>query len=614
MHKSTVSFVASATLVASLGANTLNLDPIVVSASKTEQSLKNVTANVDIITAEEIEERHYTTVSEALNTLPGVSITLNGGLGTTQSVFLRGMDTNRLLVLINGIRYQDPSNTSGANFSHLLISDIERIEVIKGTQSGIWGADASAGVINIITKTAQKGTHAGINVERGSFNTKKWGGYISHGTDLYDLKFSFNRVLSDSFSAQAPLGRDLDLYENDPYANTTLNISGRLRPTSTDTITFNAIDISALANYDGYNAPDAIQRSDVDNRLYGLSYEKHVANHLFSVKANRSTFYRDELDATYGVKIFEGETRQLEANDRIGYRQNDFLLLGGSRESFGVDTLQASGTLGTKKVDNKALFATNTNVFGDLTLSESLRHDSYSNFGGKTTGKIGAKYSLTPDIFLSSNYGTAYTAPNLIQVLNPWGTSNPDLKPENSRSYDISVGIKNLLVTYFDNRVKDLIEWYDPTPLNWLNNDPHYKNLDGITTFRGYEISFQERFWNVFSGYVNYTHMSTFKDEEGKDLPRRAKREAKGGIGYYGIENAHFGLDARYVGTRYDRADQKGDQTGRYTLLDLSANYDISDYFSLYGKIDNLTDKNYQTVEGYSSSPRAWYVGMKVSF
>ncbi len=604
MFKPTLSLVACATLVASLGADTLSLEPVVVTATKTEQSLDTVTANINIITAEEIEEKHYTTVTEALNSLPGVSITANGGLGTTQSVFLRGMDTNRLLVLINGIRYQDPSNTSGANFSHLLISDIERIEVLKGAQSGIWGADASAGVINIITKTARKGTHAGINVEKGSFNTKKWGGYISHGTDLYDLKFSFDRVLSDSFSAQAPLGSDLDLYENDPYASTTLNISARLRPTSTDTISFNATDISALGNYDGYNAPDAIQRSDVDNRLYGLSYEKRFANHLFSVKANRSTFHRDELDATYGVKIFEGETRQLEANDRIGYRQNDFLLIGGSRESFEADTLQASGTRGTKKVDNNALFATNTNVFGDLTLTESLRRDSYSNFDGKTTGKIGAKYAFSPDVFISANYGTAYTAPNLIQILNPWGASNPDLKPENSRSFDVSIDIKNLVVTYFNNHVEDLIQW----------NDGRYENLEGSSRFRGYELSYKNTFFDVFSGYASYTHLSMFEDKDGKDLARRPKREAKAGISYYGIDRLQCGLDAHYVGTRYDRADQKGAQTGRYTLFDLSVNYDLTDTFSLYGKIDNLTDKNYQTVDGYSMSPRAWYVGMKASF
>ncbi|HLD23775.1 MAG TPA: TonB-dependent receptor plug domain-containing protein, partial [Sulfuricurvum sp.] len=134
MVKQTLSLVACSTLVVSIEANTLNLDPIIVSATKTEQSLKNITANVEVITSEELEEQHYTTLAEALNSLSGISITSNGGVGTTQEVFVRGMDTNKVLVLINGIRYQDPSNTSGANFAHLLISDIEQIELIKGSQ------------------------------------------------------------------------------------------------------------------------------------------------------------------------------------------------------------------------------------------------------------------------------------------------------------------------------------------------------------------------------------------------------------------------------------------------------------------------------------------------
>ncbi len=149
MAKHTFSLAASAVLVASLGAQEITLDPIVVSASKTEQSLRNITANVDILSSDELEEQHVTTVAEALEALGGITLTQSGGVGTLQSLFMRGMDTNRILVLIDGVRYQDPSNTSGASFAHLLVSNIEQIEVIKGAQSGVWGADASAGVINI---------------------------------------------------------------------------------------------------------------------------------------------------------------------------------------------------------------------------------------------------------------------------------------------------------------------------------------------------------------------------------------------------------------------------------------------------------------------------------
>jgi vitamin B12 transporter len=603
MFKPTFSFVACTTLVASLEARDLTLDPILVSASKTEQSLKNITSNVEIITAEEIEEQHYTTVAEALNSLPGVSTTNSGGLGTTQTVFMRGMDTNRVLVLINGIRYQDPSNTNGAAFAHLMISDVERIEVIKGAQSGVWGADASAGVINIITASAQEGSHAGIHLEKGSFDTSKWGGFVSHKTDLYDAKISIDRVMSDSFTAKTLTGQDIEAFENDPYSNTTLNLSGHLRPTSTDTIGIHYTDINALSNYDSTN-PNTLQRSDIRTKLYGITYDKRLNAHTLSLKGNLSRFERSELDATFGVKVFHGQTKQVEASDKIQYRENDFIMAGIMKESFDVDYIQVVGSTSEKEVTSKAAYLTNFNTFGNLILTQSLRRDSYSNFEGKTTGKIGGKYTVSQDLRVGGNYGTAYTAPNIIQILNPWGTTNINLTPENTKSYDVSIEYKNFTATYFENHVENLIEW----------SGGMYTNLNGTSTFKGYEFAYQQNLFHSLSLNANYTHLSRFEDEEGNDLARRSKREAKLSLDYYGVEKWHFGLNGQYIGTRYNGANQTGAQTGRYTVANMLINYDLTDSIQLYGKIDNITDKYYQTVDGYATSPRAWYAGIKGSF
>ncbi|ADR32702.1 TonB-dependent receptor plug [Sulfuricurvum kujiense DSM 16994] len=615
MYKQTISFVAAATLAASsLGADELSFHPIVVTATKTEQSLNTITSNVEIITAEEIEEQHYTSLAEALNSLSGISITSNGGVGTTQEVFVRGMDTNKVLVLINGIRYQDPSSTSGANFAHLLISDIEQIELIKGAQSGVWGADASAGVINIITKSAEAGTHTGANVEYGSFATTKWGGFLSHKTDKYDFKISFDRLMSSSFTAQAPKGDNIDRYEKDPYANTTLNLNAHYNPTSEDTFGISYTDINALGSYDSYHSPNSVEHSDVRTRLYGVTYDKAYHNHTLSTKANLSKFRRDELDTGYGVKVFNGQTREAELRDHFRYGENDFIVAGLSKKWDQIDFIQADSTTGAKSVSSKAVFVTNSNTFGDLILTESLRRDDYSSFHAKTTGKMGAKYTLSEDMYVGGNYGTSYTAPNLIQMFNPWGASNDTLSPENTKSYDLTLGYKSITLTYFENRVKDLIEWYDPTPLNWFNNDPYYKNLNGISTFKGYEVTFRHTLLDAFVLNADYTHLARFVDKDGKDLKRRPKREAKVSVNYYGIEDLSMGINAHYVGTRYDQADQQGEQTGRYTLFNFVLNYNLTDSIQLYGKIDNLTDKYYQSVDGYASSPRGYYAGMKVIF
>ncbi|HLD23082.1 MAG TPA: TonB-dependent receptor, partial [Sulfuricurvum sp.] len=476
------------------------------------------------------------------------------------------------------------------------------------------GADASAGVINIITKGAEAGTHTGANVEYGSFATTKWGTFISHKTDQYDFKIALDRLMSNSFSAQAPRGDDIELYENDPYSNTTLNLNAHYTPTSEDLFGISYTDINALSNYDSYQSPNSVERSDIRTRLYGVTYDKTYQSHTFSTKANLSKFRRDELDTSYGVKVFNGQTREVELRDHFRYSESDFIVAGLSKEWNKIDFIQADSTTGAKSVSSKAVFLTNSNTFGDLILTESLRRDNYSSFNAKTTGKIGAKYTLSEDSYVGGNYGTSYTAPNLIQMFNPWGASNDALSPENTKSYDLTLGYKSITLTYFENRVKDLIEWYDPTPLNWFNNDPYYNNLNGISTFKGYELSFRHNLLDSFVLDADYTHLSCFVDKDGKDLKRRPKREAKISLNYYGNEHLNMGINAHYVGTRYDQADQQGEQTGRYTLLNFVLNYNLTERIQFYGKIDNITDKYYQSVDGYASSPRGYYAGMKVVF
>ncbi|MFY9080575.1 TonB-dependent receptor plug domain-containing protein, partial [Aliarcobacter butzleri] len=200
MKKISTSLVASFFLATNLF-STDTLETITVtSATKTEQSIKDVTSNIDVITAEDIEARKFKTVVEALQTLPGIQVSSSGGLGQLSQIYLRGMGTDKTLVLIDGIRFNDPSG-NGANLEHLMINDIERIEVIKGAQSSIWGADASAGVINIITKSAQKGTHGNASVEYGRYDSKMANANISHKTDDFDAKLGVTRVDTDGFSA-----------------------------------------------------------------------------------------------------------------------------------------------------------------------------------------------------------------------------------------------------------------------------------------------------------------------------------------------------------------------------------------------------------------------------
>ncbi|MFA6188654.1 MAG: TonB-dependent receptor [Sulfuricurvum sp.] len=603
MFKYTCSLSLSATLVASLGAQTLTIDPIVVSATKTKQSLSTITSNANIITTAEIEEKHVTTVADALNLVSGISTVSNGGLGKSTSVFIRGFDTSRVLVLIDGIRYNDPANSiSGAAFEHLMVNDIQQIELIKGAQSGIWGNDASAGVINIITKTAQKGLHGSATGEVGSFNTKKYGATASYATNTYYFKVHSNIVETDGFTAVAPIGIDINTLEDDGYKNATTSLKFGFKINETNKIDISHTNIDAQNEGDPSNTPNGIYNSVVHDELSSINFNHMDSFNEVNIYAKSSTFERDYPQDT-STKEYDGITKEYGLTSRIPYNnQKDFVIIGADYKSFEhLNTLN-------KKYTDKGLSITNNNLINDKTIiTESLRIDDYDAFNDKTTGKIGIKHNFNKELYLSSNYGTGYNVPSAFQLFTPtYGNSN--LTPESTRSYDISLGYKSVALTYFYNTTDNMIAW-DSTNVK-------YNNLIGISTFKGIEVEYKNQMLADTLLSVNYTQLSA-KDKDGFELERRAKENLKVGIDYYGIKKFHFGVFGEYVGKRVQYTygtHTVSAQTGGYNIANAVVNYDLTNSVQLYGKIDNITDKYYQTVNGYATSPRACYIGLKASF
>ncbi|HEX5711494.1 MAG TPA: TonB-dependent receptor [Sulfuricurvum sp.] len=600
MFKHTFSLVASATLVASLGADTLAIDPIVVSATKTEQPLSNITSNATVITSAELEEKHITTVSDALNLVSGISTVSNGGLGKSTSVFIRGFDTSRVLVLIDGIRYNDPANSIyGAAFEHLMVNDIEQIELIKGAQSGIWGSEASAGVINIITKRAQKGLHGTLNGEYGSFNTKKYGAAASYATDTYYFKVNSNVVDTNGFTAVAPKGADIDTLEDDGYKNTTTSLKLGFNINETNKIDISHTVIDAKNEGDpSSSTPNGIYNSTVHDELSSINFNHIDSFNELNIYAKSSTFERDYPQDLW-TKEYDGIVKEYGLTSRIPYgNQKDFLLIGADYKSF--EHLNALN----KKYTDKSLSITNNNTFNDQTiLTESLRTDNYDAFNNKTTGKIGLKHNFNKELYVSTNYGTGYNVPSAFQLFIPT-YGNSSLTPESTKSYDVSLGYKSLTLTYFYNTTDNMIE-FDMT--TWK-----YTNINGTSRFKGVEMDYKNEIFADTLLSLNYTRLSA-KDSNDNDLVKRAKENLKFGTDYYGIAKIHLGLYGEYVGERYNDT-AKTKQTGRYTIANMVINYDLTDSIQLYGKIDNITDKYYQTVDGYATSPRAWYAGLKASF
>lgn len=612
MKKINVSLVASFLIATNLySQQTSSLDEITISsATKSEEKLKNVTANVDVITAQEIEDRKFKTVSEALQTIAGIQVSQSGGIGQQTSLFLRGMNSDKTLVLIDGIRYNDPSG-NGANFEHLIINDIERIEVIKGAQSSIWGADASAGVINIITKSAQDGTHGNATIEYGRYNSKTAKANISHKNENFDAKLSATRVDTDGFSSISPKSNEAKNYEDDGYKNTTVNLKLGYNFDENNRVSTSYEIIDTEVDYDNeiYPAPsyeldlaksaDDLSKAKTKTHLANLTYENRNDIAFTKVYANYTDIKREYTDASRDE--YKGVIKEYGLNTSIDYLNSSNVTLGADYKKFenkaNID----------KEYNNKGIFISNTNKFFDdkTIFTQALRYDKYSDFDNKTTGKIGIKQYIVDELNISSNYGTGYNIPTTFQLYDTsYGMGNENLNPEKTKSYDIGIEYKGFSITYFNTKVNNLI--VAPASV--------YENVEGDSKFKGIEVAYKNSILNDdFFLNLNYTRLSA-KNKDKEEFGRRPKDKLGFGVDYYGLKDFHFNINGEYIGERYDRNNKQGAKTGNYTIWNAVVDYDISKNFSTYLKLDNIFNKDYQIVDGYATSQRAAYLGIKASF
>lgn len=601
MHKKKILLSLLASNI--LSAQEVQLEQITVtSATKTSQSIEDVTSNVNVITSNEIEQMHYTTVVQALNSISGVNFTSNGGLGSTSAVYLRGLDSKRTLVLIDGIRYNDLTGLSGAPFGDLMIGDIQQIEVIKGAQSGIWGADATAGVINIITKSAQKGVHADANVEYGSFNTKKYGVLASYKEDNYYIKAGSQQITTDGFSSLSPNGDDIDMYEDDGYKNTTSNIKLGFNFNENNKVDLSHTLIYAKTESDPFATPNGIEDSITEDSFSQVNFNHKNSFTELDVYTKLSVFNRDYPQGW--TKEFDGEIQEYGIKSNTPYNDDDFVVLGLDYKTFEhKNDLQ-------KKYNNKAVFFTNSNEFtllgGRTIVSESIRFDDYDKFDDKTTGKLGVKHfcKSVDGLMMSANIGSSYNVPTLYNLYDPtYGSQN--LTPENTLSYDLSVGYEEIKVTYFNSTTKDMIDF----DLNTWK----YFNAAGETKIQGFEIEYNTKLSEDASLTSNYTWLDA-KNSDDEVLKRRPKNSFKLALDYYGVKDLHLGVSGEYVGERYSSDDNQGVQTGKYAVVNFVVDYDINKNLSVYAKADNVFNKYYQIVDGYATAPLSAYLGMNAKF
>ncbi len=604
MKKTKLSLSLALAFSSPIFASSIQLDKITITTpTKSAQLLQNTTANVDIITADEIQQRGYTTLQQALSSVSGINLSSNGGLGQSSSIKVRGFDSKRVLVLIDGVRYNNPTSLDGAEFSNLMIENVKQIEIVKGAQSGVWGADATAGVINIITKkTTKNGFNASINGESGSFNTQKYGFSTGYKQEKFDISLNAQRLTTDGFSAKVPKDMDVDDFEDDSYENNSADIKAGFNITNRDRVElfYNYIDSST--NYDGFNsdpiksANDSLATVDSKQQFFGANYTRTVGENQTKLYVNRSKFERYYPNGY--TKNFDGSVDEVGLNSVIKYAKDGYLSMGLDHKKF-THKNEIS-----KNYTNQGVFITNLKSFegvngGKTIFSQSLRFDKFESFDNQFTYKIGVKrfHKHIKDFWTSINYATAYNIPSLYHLYSPFG--NILLNPEETKELDITLNYKGIGVTYFRNSIDNMIDYDFVTS--------KYANIKGKSKLNGVEVAYSNTSEALSLAYnINYTYLKA-EDKDGKKLLRRPKNSANLSLDYYGLGDAHVGALIQHVG---EQDDTSGKIKG-YTVVDFIADYDINLQFNIYTKINNIFDRKYQKVIGYSTSQRAFYLGFR---
>jgi vitamin B12 transporter len=587
------------------------LEPItIISANKTTQSIQNTTSNVAVITSEDIEENGYQSIAEAISHVPGISTTNNGGFGKVTSIFLRGMKTEKILVLLDGVTLNNPSSTDGqAFFEHISIDNIEQIEIIKGGASSIWGADASAGVINIITKKAKDGVHGNVSITYGSYDTKKITSSFSYKKESFDAVISASKLKSEGFSATQPRDDEADGYEN---TSVNLKLGYTFNTNHRFMLNYNTID--ANTEYDGQFSAlasnDPVANIDMEQKDLILNYIYTSVNYQSILKYTQSRSDRlDTSDSSFGDALVHYNARQKELSWINNYKYNTTNIV------FGIESKKTEGeyqfntyTPTTNTFENKSIFLgfnqeLNGLLDGKTLLEGSIRKDLFDTFKDQFSYKIGLKHFHTDidGLITSANYYKSTDAPNSYQVAN--ALDGRTLTPDTTKGFDISVTYKDMSLTYFSNVITNKLA-YDFTSYGYVNNT-------GDEKANGIEISASHSFstTNIIIA-SNYTHLFKYEDENAENLDKRAKDTLNLSLEKYTANNTHFGINAQYIGDR-EEFDQS---TGNYTLWNLNFSTRIINNIDLTLNARNIFDKEYQSSYGYATESRSLYAKIKYSF
>lgn len=598
----------------------------VVTATRVATPIEQVGSAISVITAEDLARRQIRLVADALRDIPGIAVSRSGGLGGQTEVRLRGSESNQTLVLIDGVEVNDPDGDF-FNFNSLLSLQVERIEVLRGPQSVLYGSSAIGGVINIVTEKADQPLQGGVFAEVGSFSSQQVAANLGSQGEGYDILVSGSHLETDGISAGSEeRGND----ENDGARNTTLMLKGGVQPL--DNLAFNIVAryVDEQNEFDdffgGTERPVVDADKDLNSEQYFVRGEAKLAllEGAWEHQLSGSFYNLDNDTFSNGVKDFSSEAESTE----LTYQSNYFF----STPQWGIDehTLTVlvehkvdeaqSGFFAKNEIENTGLSGIYGVTVGErLFLSAGGRYDYNDEFENTTTYRFTGAYVMESwGTRFHSSVGKAIKNPTLTELFGFAGDfrGNPNLEPEQSTGWDIGVeqafwsGRLTADVTYFSNRIEDII----------LGSGRSVENLNGESELDGVEVMLTARLWDDLDMIGAYTYTDA-EDPDGNELVRRAEHIASLTVNYRFLDNrANLNLGIRYNGDQVDDAfdpitfDRTLVELDSFTLVDVNGAYQLNDNIEVFGRIENLFDENYEEVLGYGGIERGFYGGVKATF
>ena len=606
------------------------IEEVLVSASLMPITASRSANAVTVIDRAQLRNRATVSLSNILRDVPGFSVSQVGVLGSQTQIRVRGAEANHLLVTIDGVEANDPSQGDEFSWGTLTASDIERIEIIRGPQSSLRGSDAVAGVVNIITRSAEKSS-VGLFLESGSWATHHSGFNIGHKQGDFDIRFGLSHIES----AGDNIARTGD--ENDGYRNTTYNIRSGLKLSD-------QMDISFAAR-----ESDGMNQFDADNDFYGLIEDQDRVSEFENSTMRIQGDYSSK-DGTWQHKILISQSKSDNAafadkakgnvtastKDQIQYigsftwdqgAQNIAALVEREEEdwmqrgeiSWGVYDPNQDRERDTDSVAVEY----RTDINDHLTLAASARRDDNSEFDSAKTYRAEVIYQLTEAIRLRSAVGTAVKNPTFTERFGFYTNfiGNPNLIPEESTSWELGAdqlimgGALTLSLTIFEAELENEIDGfvYDPATFAYTSN-----NINGTSERKGAELSAVGNISESMSLAAAYTYTDSTGDDAVREV-RRPRHIASLNLGWQAAHNLHLNTNIQFTGEQTDvyfppfPEPSQVVALSNHTLVNINLNYSATEKFEMYLKLENALNENYEEVFGYQTLGFGATLGLRYS-